>query len=195
MNDLVVFNEYQNILVLFCIFLPSINAVLKYYENDIQVFKILYISFKQYTNWNIALIFINCKYENKYLNIFITINSTTIFVIYHIFNITNYQMIRKIPNIPKEMNDFQINTCNFFLHILPFLAYVKNFYLYHSSLNFNIGFNVILFNLIWSFQCFLSFNPHTVYFKIERNKIYYLWFFLMTFNFIQGHIFYTRTIS
>jgi len=181
--------QYQNILISTSIFLPLFLKINSFFDKNIQLLKIVDITLKQYTNWNLALVIINYHYNNDYMNIFLSINSTTVFVIYHIFHFNNKCMIKNIPNIPKDMNYTYINSLNLIVHILPFLSYVKYFYILKNSINYNIGFNVILFNMIWALQCFQSFDPHTVYFQIQKNNVYYLWIFLIILNSSLGVVF------
>lgn len=178
--------EYELIILGTTIFIPVSKKIINIILPQSYIKDFIIISMSQYTNWNIFLIFINLINNNSYLKIFITINSTTIFIIYHIFYITNRQLIKKIPNIPSFCNQIHIDIASFFVHVLPFIMY--NFYYTNYKLNHNIGYHVVLYNMVWCFQCFLSFNPHTVYFNINDENVYLLWCFTMLTHISVGYL-------
>jgi len=152
------------------------------------------ISLMQYTNWNLILIFINYFRNNRYLNVFIAINSTTIFTVYHLFHFTNKALIKTLPNIPKDATDFEINVANFFLHVLPFLVYINSVNKYNYIIDSNVGYNVILFTFVWALQCFQSLDPHVAYFKISDDNVYRLWIFIVFYNIFLGNLLYRNSI-
>lgn len=156
----------------------------------IKLLNIKYISHSllQYTNWNLVLIFINHYRNNKILNVFLTINSATIFVIYHIFHFTCKERIMTMANIPKWCTHTHINIASFFVHILPFLVYGYDFYKNRYIVEYNMGYNVILFNFIWAFQNFLSFDVQKAYFIVEPKVIYYIWCSVIVCNISIGYI-------
>ena len=188
--ELSIVKEYELILVLTSISIPILRKFLNVYS--FKITKALSQSLLQYTNWNIILIFINHFCNNKMLNVFLTINSATIFIIYHIFHFTYKHLIMTMPNVPKWFTNTHINIASFFVHILPILVYSHDFYKNKYEIGYNMGYNVLLFNLIWAFQNFLSFDPEKAYFKISQEKVYYVWCLLMVSNISIGHLLETQ---
>ena len=185
-------NEYETMLILVAISIPSFIKCLKFYFPHNPISKWFVTTASQYTNWNITLILINYFHNNRLMNVFITINSSTIFIVYHIFYCTNNKLIRKIPNIPSFCNDFHINIANVFMHVIPFILYTYDCYKTIKArtavdlMNYNMGYNVILFNMIWALQCFQGFDPHTVYFKVPYKDVYNIWVFIIFLNITIG---------
>lgn len=181
-------NEYEAILAFIVIAIPCFIKFLKtFLSADSPLNRWLIITASQYTNWNMCLVFINHFHNNRLMNIFITINSTSIFIVYHIFYFTNKSLIKKIPNIPDFCTDIHIDIVNVIVHVIPFIGYVYDYYKNRYICDYNMGYNVILFNMIWALQCFLSFDPHTVYFKVSYKNVYNMWVFLIGLNWSLGH--------
>jgi hypothetical protein len=183
------FDDFEMILVSTSILLPSFTFFITQIENQNLFLKIVRITSCQYTYWNNYLVIVNHFYDNDCLSIFLTINCTTVVIIYNIFHLNCYNLIKQIPNIPDNTTDLQIHFGNFVVHIIPFLMYVQNFYNSTLCVNYNMGYVIILFNMIWALQCFVSFDPRDVYFQIEKKNVYRLWMFLIVLNLSIGSIF------
>lgn len=181
--------KYEATLTFIAIAIPSFIKFIKTLLPDSSFNKWLIITASQYTNWNLCLVAINHFHNNRLMNIFLTINSTTIFVVYHLFYFTNRSQIKKIPNIPDCFNEIHLNIVNIFVHVIPCITYIHDCSKNKYICDYNIGYNVVLFNLIWSLQCFLSFDPHTVYFKVSDKTVYNLWIFVIFFNISLGKYF------
>ena len=184
------FNELEIILISTCIILPSFTKFIKYIEYHNFNLKNMRIASCQYTYWNNYLVIVNHFYDNDSLTIFLTINCTIIVIIYNLFHFNCYQLIKKIPNIPQNITDSQIHLGNFIVHIIPFLMYVENYFDSSLYVHYNMGYIIILFNMVWALQCFVSFDPHDVYFQIEQNNIYRLWIFLILLDLSFGLMFF-----
>ena len=181
------FQEYEFILVIVTIAIPCFIKFLKTILSDSSFNKWMIVTASQYTNWNVCLVFINQFHNNRLMNIFITINSTTIFIIYHLFYLTNKPLIKQIPNIPDFFTDIHIDVTNVVVHVIPFIGYAYDYYKNKYECEYNLGYNVLLFNMIWALQCFLSFDPHSVYFKISDYNIYKLWILVIFLNLSIGY--------
>ena len=180
-------NEYEATLVFITIAIPSFIKFIKTALPTCALNKWIVITTSQYTNWNLCLIIVNHFRNNRLMNIFLTINSTTIFIAYHMFYLTNKPLIRKIPNIPYFFTDIHIDIINVIVHVIPFIGYVHDYSKNKYVCDYNIGYNVVLFNVLWAFQCFLSFDPHSVYFQISNPNIYKLWVFIIILDLSIGH--------
>lgn len=185
--ELSVIKEYELILVSTSISIPVFIKLLKITTSS-KMIKDISQSLIQYTNWNLILIFINHYHNNKMLNVFLTINSATIFIIYHMFHFTCKNQIMNMPNIPKWCTHNHINFASFFVHILPILVYGRDFYMNRYVVNYNMGYNVILFNFVWAFQNFLTFDARKAYFVISDDAIYYIWCIIIACNISIGYI-------
>jgi len=183
-------HEYEIVLVSTTIIIPIVRRIIGHIS-DKTFGKISTVTLSQYTNWNMILIGINYFYHNVYFEIFITINSSTIFIIYHIFRFTNKDKISLIPNVPKGASIMTIDICSFFVHILPGIVYIYDF-IYNKRgnyiINHNIGYDVVLFNLIWAFQSFKTFSPCSVYFTVNDNIVYYVWCCTIISHILCGYI-------
>jgi len=178
---------YESILFGTTIFIPvSIQFVKTLLPESIYK-NFIIITISQYTNWNIVLVLVNHYFNNQYMNIFLTINSTTIFIIYHIFHCTNKHLIRRIPNVPESCTELHIDMMNIVVHILPWLFYTHDYYLNSHKSEHNIGIDVIFYNMMWCLHCFQSFDPHQVYFKISKKNVYKLWCALIFMNLFFGY--------
>ena len=180
-------NEYEATLVFIMIAIPSFIKFIKTALPACALNKWMVITASQYTNWNLCLVIVNHFRNNRLMNIFLTINSTTIFIAYHMFYLTNKPLIRKIPNIPYFFKDIHIDIINVIVHVIPFIGYVHDYSKNKCACDYNIGYNVVLFNVLWAFQCFLSFDPHSVYFQISNPNIYKLWVFIIVLDLSIGH--------
>ena len=182
-------NEYEAMLIFVAISMPSFIKCVKFYFPHNTVGKWFAITASQYTNWNICLVVINHFYNNRFMNLFLTINSTTIFIVYHMFYLTNKPLIKQIPNIPEFCNDYHINIVNVIVHVVPFIGYIYDFYKNRylvDTIDYNAGYNVIFFNMIWALQCFQSFDPHTVYFQVSYSNVYKMWVLIIILNLSVG---------
>jgi len=183
-------NEYELILITTSIMIPIIRKIITKITN--KSFGLMStITLSQYTNWNVILIGVNYFYPNVNLEIFITINSSTIFIIYHIFRFANSDKIRLVPNIPKCFSLMTIDFCSFFVHVLPGVVYIYDF-IYNKSgkyrIEHNIGYDVVLFNLIWAFQSFNTFSPCSVYFLVNDHYVYNVWCTTIISHILCGYI-------
>lgn len=185
--ELSIKKEFELILVSTSISIPLLIKLLNLNTSS-KITKILSQSLLQYTNWNIILIFINHFRNNKMLNVFLTINSATIFIIYHIFHFTSKNQIMNMPNIPEWCTHTHINIASFFVHILPIIVYGNDFYKNRYIIDYNMGYNVILFNFIWAFQNFLTFDAKKAYFVISPNAIYIIWCTIIASNISIGYM-------
>jgi len=185
--ELSTIREYELILVSTSISIPVLRKILDMNTSS-KIMKALSQSLLQYTNWNIILMFINHFRNNKMLNVFLTINSASIFIIYHIFHFTSKNLIMSMPNVPKWCTHTHINIASFFVHILPILVYGQDFYKKSYIVDYNMGYNVTLFNFFWAFQNFLSFDPQKAYFKVSQETVYYVWCMLMLCNISIGYL-------
>lgn len=180
--------EYETILVFVTIAIPCFIKFLKSFLPESPFNKWVIVTASQYTNWNLCLVLINHFHNNRLMNIFLTINTSTIFIIYHIFYFTNKPLIKQIPNVPDFCTNIHIDITNVIVHVIPFIGYVYDYFKNKYICEYNLGYNVILFNMIWALQCFLSFDPYTVYFKISDLNVYKLWMFVIFLNISIGYI-------
>lgn len=183
-------HEYELVLITTSIMIPIVRKIITKTTNK-NIGLMSNITLSQYTNWNVVLIGVNYFYPNVNLEIFITINSSTIFIIYHIFRFTNSDKISLVPNIPKCFSLMTIDFCSFFVHVLPGVVYIYDF-IYNKSgkykIEHNIGYDVALFNLIWAFQTFNTFSPCSVYFLVNDNYVYCIWCITIMSHIICGYI-------
>lgn len=178
MNEIEEF-EFEAILVFVTVAIPCFIKFLKTFLPNTCCKQFIIVTSSQYTNWNLCLVAINHFYNNRFMNVFLTINSSTIFIVYHIFYLTNKSLIKQIPNVPDCFNNIHIDITNVVVHVIPFIGYLYGYYKNTYLCDYNMGYNVLLFNMIWAFQCFLSFDPHSVYFKVSEKNIYKLWLFVI----------------
>jgi len=181
MNNIV---QYDIVLIGVVITIPYIKNL---FSN-----KIIYITLSQYTNWNIALICINYFYKNNNYEAFIAINSSTIFVIYHIFRLTCRDKIMLIPNIPKYFTYRAVDFVSFFVHVLPAMVYTHDL-IYNKigkcDVQHNIGYEVCLFNLLWALQCFGTLNPCNAYFHVDDIYVKNIWYITLLSHIFFGYIY------
>lgn len=183
--------SYDMVLFTTCVAIPFFNKRICNMITHDALSNMVKVTLSQYTNWNIILVIINSFYKNDEFEIFITINSTTIFIIYHIFRLTQKERIQLIPNIPTWCSMLHIDIISFFAHILPFIVYVYDFYLnkYRTCIGLpyhNIGYDVALFNLIWALQCFQGFDPAAVYYQIAY--VYEVWCLTLFSHVATGYV-------
>lgn len=179
--------EFESILAFITISVPCFIKCMKTFLPCSPLNQWIVVTASQYTNWNLCLVVINHFHNNHFMNIFLTINSSTIFIVYHLFYLSNKPLIRKIPNIPEFFTDFHIDVINVIVHVIPCLGFIHHYSKNPYYCDFNMGYNVTLFNMIWALQCFVGFDPHTVYFKISDSNVYKLWIFLISLNLTIGH--------
>lgn len=182
------FQEYETILVSVTIAIPCFIKFLKSLLPNSPFNKWVIVTASQYTNWNLCLVLINHFHNNRLMNIFLTINSSTIFIIYHIFYLTNKPLIKQIPNVPDFYTDIHFDITNVIVHVIPFVGYVYDYSKNKYICEYNMGYNVILFNMIWALQCFLSFDPHLAYFKISDLNVYKMWVFVIFLDLSIGYL-------
>lgn len=172
--------ELEYIIVFTIFFLPICKKITlllpynNYYKNYIIV------SLSQYTNWNLFLILIyyTTNLNNSIFIEFISINSFVINTVYHIFYIYDRKKIMTLPNIPYYVKSYHIFILSCIVHILPFLIFTRKALqnnIVKKNIFSNIGFLSALFNIIWSYQCFGSFDPTSVYLKVSKKYIIITW--------------------
>jgi len=184
--------NYDLLIFLTSILIPSCNKLLCNTTSDVYCKKMISVTMSQYTNWNLVLIAINTFYKNSHYEFFITINSITICIVYHIFRFTEKENIRLIPNIPKNSSFLFIDFISFFVHVLPPFVYIHHITNMPNSMRknimdiHNIGYDVALFQMGWALQSFESFNPGSVYYY--TTNIYKYWCFSLLCHICGGYI-------
>lgn len=195
MNDI---NQLELIIILSGILLPSFKHIPKllFDNHNIKIIELLEIKFEQYTNWNLFLISI--YYILYYFNIncyilrdFITINSNTIFILFHSSYIYDYKLFIYFPK-SNNMSILTFNIFSFLSHILPVILF--NYYTLNDINNYeyqknNLGFYTLILKLIWAFQNFGSFDITEAYFEIKNKKIIpYIWYYTSIIDILNGYL-------
>lgn len=173
------------ILLTTTIILPFTKKFIDYMYND-KIKDFSSIIFNQYTNWNLFLIILNLLYSNDYLEYFITINSSSIFIIYHFLYYNNILKLFKIFIIYDKYDIIIINIGNFFMHILPLIYYIEHYFNKKHIININMGYQVCLFNMIWSLQIVGNFDPSVIYVEINKKHLYIMWYIVCILNISIG---------
>jgi len=178
--------EYELIIISTSIFIPSVKKLIKKYtpDSNFKSFSVMIIN--QYTNWNLFLIAINLLHSNIYLEYFITINSSTIFIIYHVFYLKD--LIKITHDTQSYYNHLLMNIANIFMHILPLIYYFNHYLDKKTIINFNIGYHSCLFNLIWSLQVVGSYDACSIYYRIKKYQIYITWYSVCFLHIFIGFI-------
>lgn len=189
--------ELELIIIFSGLFLPSFKNFPKLILNgshNIKFIELLEIKFEQYTNWNIFLIIIYYTLyffntDNYILRDFITVNSNTIFIIFHSFYIYDYKLFTYFPK-SNNMSILTFNICSFISHILPVIVFNYNSYTYNYQYDYiNLGFYSLLLKTIWAFQNFGSFNVSEAYFDIKNDKIiHFVWYFTGFLDLFNGYL-------
>jgi hypothetical protein len=155
------------------------------YNDKIKDFSTIILN--QYTNWNLFLIMLNILYSNDYLEYFITINSSSIFIIYHIIYYNNILNLFKIFIIYDSYYEvIIINIGNFFMHILPVIYYINKYIDKKIIIDINMGYQVCLFNMLWSLQVVGNFDPSVIYVEMNTKHLYIMWYFVCILNISIG---------
>lgn len=183
MNNLIKndFKEFEKMLFFITIVLPFFHKIPKIIFKNNK--RIIYWELKlsQYTNWNILIILLNCvlNYYNIYNNIlleFITVNSISICITFHLIYLNDYNLIYIFPKT-NDMSFIEFHLCSFITHILPviyFLYKYNNIEIeYQQPIycpNINIGIYTLLFKLLWCFTTVKDFEVAKIYSK-EHNDL------------------------
>lgn len=182
--------KHHNIIILVIIILLLIRHSLhiSFQKND-QVQRYIITTLKQYTFWNLCLIFINIFYTDEAFELFIFINTTVIFITYYMIHFIYRDRIKIFPNLPPELSETNIEILMFLIHGVPFIYYLYKFANMQkmNRLSYNIGYETALFNIIWSVLCFYSFDPRPAYFHIDDSVLYLIGLLMVSLHLSIGY--------
>lgn len=183
--------KYQYIVFLLIIVLWLTRYIIDVSFHDKKIVqKYVITTLKQYTFWNLCLIFINIFYKNEIFEVFVFVNTTVVFIVYYIFHIMYRDKIKCFPNMPHEFSELDIDIVMFLAHGAPFIYYLYKF-VYQSSgykISHNIGYETAFLNITWSVVCFYSLDPRNSYFNISDEVLYCVWFLMISLHIIIGYL-------
>lgn len=181
--------NYKNIIILFTIIIIVLQNLIQFLFNDNEfVNRYIISSLKQYTIWNFCLLLINIfLFQDSFMEIFMFINSFIVFIGYYIIHIVYRNKIKLFPNIPSFFTETHIEIIMFVLHGMPFIYYLFKYLNSNIDILYNFGYETMIFNIIWSLLSFFSLDPSPVYFEINNDFLYFIWFIILLLHIIYGY--------
>jgi hypothetical protein len=172
--------QFEMITLLSVVLFSYIKKIPKLLNGSGNNSKINYseIKLSQFTSWNMMTIFyytiLNYFDIYNYLLLkFITINSTAIFITFHLLYLYDYNLIFYFP-ASNNMKFIEFHTYSFIVHIMPPIYFIYKYIHINDDTNYdtdeiilyqdiNVGIYTMLFQLLWCFSIFNDFNIAKVY--------------------------------
>ena len=113
--------------------------------------------FKQYTYWNMGLIFLSIFLKNKSYNNLIVVNSTAICITFHTYFILQPSLIYKMP-YRMNMTLLNFHISSIIVHIIPALLYLRIYFSNIKHISHDLKYYLLLHVLLWYNSTNLNIN-------------------------------------
>jgi len=104
--------------------------------------------FKQYTYWNIGLIFLSIFFKKKTYKNLIAVNSTAVCITFHTYFILQPSLIYIMPD-RMNMKFIYFHISSIIVHIIPALYYLRVYFLNNINISHDLKYYLLLHVILW----------------------------------------------